>query len=118
MDQAGHGLGGVSPDTPLEGVAAKGACATAFSDGGYTTNQPLADLRGGTAWVAFTCEGKPLAPEHGGPARLPAPHLYLWKSGRRVRGTEITLRDEPDFREQPGYHNPGYPQREQRSQGD
>ena len=49
----------------------------AFCDGGYTTNMPVADLTGGRAWVAFDYGDRPLAPEHGGPARLLVPHLYL-----------------------------------------
>ena len=73
---------GVPLDTLLEGTTPDGAFVTAFSDGGYTTNLPLADLRGGKAWVAFNYDGKPLAPEHGGPARLLVPHLYFWKSAK------------------------------------
>jgi len=45
----------------------------AHCDGDYTTNLPLADVTGGKAWVALSYGGEPLAPEHGGPARLPAP---------------------------------------------
>ena len=50
---------------------------TAFCDGGYTTNLPLADVTDGKAWVAYEYDGEPLDPEHGGPARLarPAPLL-------------------------------------------
>ena len=40
---------------------------------------------GGKAWVAFGYGGEPLAPEHGGPARMLVPHLYLWKSAKWVR---------------------------------
>jgi DMSO/TMAO reductase YedYZ molybdopterin-dependent catalytic subunit len=109
---------GVSLDTLLEGIDAAGAYVTAFSDGGYTTNLPLADLRGGKAWVAFNYAGQPLAPEHGGPARLLVPHLYFWKSAKWVRGLEVTERDEPGFWEQLGYHDYGDPWREQRYQGD
>ena len=109
---------GVSLDTLLEATTAEGAYVTAFSDGGYTTNLPLTDLRGGKAWVAFTYDGQPLAPEHGGPARLVVPHLYFWKSAKWVRGIEITRRDEPGFWEQLGYHDYGDPWREQRYQGD
>lgn len=109
---------GVSLDTLLQDTTAEGGYVTAFSDGGYTTNIPLADLRGGKAWVAFNYDGQPLAPEHGGPARLLVPHLYFWKSAKWVRGIEITLSDEPGFWEQLGYHDYGDPWREQRYQGD
>jgi DMSO/TMAO reductase YedYZ molybdopterin-dependent catalytic subunit len=54
-------------------------------DDGYITNLPLEDLVGGKAWVAFGYGGEPLAPEHGGPARMLVPHLYLWKSAKWVR---------------------------------
>ena len=49
----------------------------AFTDGGYTTNLPVMDVTSGKAWLAFDYDGQPLAPEHGGPARLLVPHLYF-----------------------------------------
>jgi len=109
---------GVSLDTLFEGVENDGAYVTAFSDGRYTTNLPLADVTGGKAWVAFAYGGTPLAPEHGGPARLLVPHLYFWKSAKWVRGLEIMPRDRPGFWESLGYHDYGDPWREQRYQGD
>ena len=39
----------------------------AFSDGGYTTNLPLADVTGGKAWVAVKYDGVPLAPSTADP---------------------------------------------------
>jgi DMSO/TMAO reductase YedYZ molybdopterin-dependent catalytic subunit len=56
----------------------------------------------------------PLAPEHGGPARLLVPALYFWKSAKWVRGLKLTEQDEPGFWEVNGYHNHGDPWREQR----
>ena len=101
---------GVSVDTLLDGLETSGGgFVTAFCDGGYTTNLPLADLTGGKAWVAFAFGGEPLEPEHGGPARLLVPHLYFWKSAKWVRGLEITERDEPGFWERNGYHDRGDP---------
>jgi DMSO/TMAO reductase YedYZ molybdopterin-dependent catalytic subunit len=82
--------------------------------GGYTTNLPLADLTGGKAWVVHTFDGEPLAPEHGGPARLLVPHLYFGKSAKWVRGLTFTPSEEPGFWEQNGYHRRGDPWREQR----
>src|SRR3954452_17273474 len=41
---------GVSVDRLLEGVEPRGQFLLAWSDGGYTTNVPLADLTGGNAW--------------------------------------------------------------------
>jgi len=91
---------------------------TASCYGGYTTNVPLADLTGGRAWVAYGYGGEPLAPEHGGPARLLVPHLYFWKSAKWVQRLTITAQDQPGFWEQAGYHDYGDPWREQRYRGD
>jgi DMSO/TMAO reductase YedYZ molybdopterin-dependent catalytic subunit len=49
---------------------------------GYTTNLPIADLRGGKAWAVWAYAGKPLPRDHGGPLRLLVPHLYFWKSAK------------------------------------
>ena len=109
---------GVSLDTLLADVQTGAGYALAHSYGGYTTNLPLADLRGGKAWIAYRYGGKDLVPEHGGPARLLVPHLYLWKSAKWVRGIELLHDDRPGFWETAGYHNYGDPWREQRYQGD
>ncbi|MBM6403202.1 sulfite oxidase-like oxidoreductase [Phycicoccus sp. CSK15P-2] len=92
--------------------------ALVLGHGGYSTNLPVADLLGGDAWVATHYEGRPLAPEHGGPARLLVPHLYLWKSAKWVSGIELLREDRPGFWEQLGYHEYGDPWREQRYVGD
>jgi len=109
---------GVSLDTLLDGVETSAEYALAFCDGGYTTNVPPADLRGARAWIAYEFEGEPLAPAHGGPARLLIPHLYLWKSAKWIRGIELRADDEPGFWERYGYHNYGDPWKEQRYEGD
>jgi DMSO/TMAO reductase YedYZ molybdopterin-dependent catalytic subunit len=109
---------GVSVDTLLEGVDTSAEYLMAFSDGGYTTNLPLADVMDGKAWVAFAFGGAPLEPEHGGPARLLVPHLYFWKSAKWVRGLRLMTEDEPGFWETYGYHMYGDPWREQRYSGD
>ena len=109
---------GVSVDTLLAGVGARSGFLTARSDGGYTTNLPLADVTAGTAWVVDTYDGGPLPAEHGGPARLLVPHLYFWKSAKWVRGLTLTAADEPGFWETLGYHDRGDPWREQRYRGD
>ena len=106
--------GGVSIDPLLASRGASGSYVTAWSEGGYTTNLPLADLTGGKAWIAHTYDGKPLDPEHGGPARLLVPHLYFWKSAKWVRGLELRDEDEPGFWESNGYHIRGDPWQEQR----
>jgi DMSO/TMAO reductase YedYZ molybdopterin-dependent catalytic subunit len=113
---------GVSVDTLLEGIKLDAQPSVgyliAFCDGGYTTNLPLADVRGGKAWVVEEYDGHPLAPEHGGPARLLVPHLYFWKSAKWVRGFKLVLEDRPGFWESVGYHNYGDPWKEQRYAGD
>jgi len=109
---------GVSCDVLLDGVETSAGFVMAHSYGGYTTNLPLADLRDGKAWVAFEYNGKPLPPEHGGPARLLVPHLYLWKSAKWIRELELMPADRRGFWELGGYHDYGDPWREQRFQGD
>lgn len=90
----------------------------AHCDGGYTTNMPAADLVGGRAMIATLYEGEPLAPEHGGPARLLVPHLYFWKSAKWIRRLQFIAEDRPGFWEELGYHMYGDPWREQRYDGD
>jgi DMSO/TMAO reductase YedYZ molybdopterin-dependent catalytic subunit len=109
---------GVSLDVLLGAVEYDAGYVLAFSDGGYTTNLPVADLLGGQAWVAFGYGGGPLGAEHGGPARLLVPHLYFWKSAKWVRGLRLRDTDEPGFWENYGYHMYGDPWREQRYAGD
>ena len=109
---------GVSLDTFLDAVPTQAAYALAFSDGDYTTNVPLADLRGGKAWIVDEYDGRPLDPEHGGPARLLVPHLYFWKSAKWIRGLDLRPTDQPGFWETFGYHIYGDPWKEQRYDGD
>jgi DMSO/TMAO reductase YedYZ molybdopterin-dependent catalytic subunit len=109
---------GVSIDTLVGGLGTEADYVMVHAYGGYTTNLPLADLLDGQAWIAYEYGGKPLTPEHGGPARLLVPHLYFWKSAKWVRGLELKTRDEPGFWENVGYHDYGDPWREQRYQGD
>lgn len=105
---------GVSLDTLLASIDTSAEFVMAQSYGGYTTNMPLADIRGGKAWIAFEFEGTDLEPEHGGPARLLVPHLYLWKSAKWIKSLRMLSVDEPGFWEQNGYHMYGDPWREQR----
>ena len=110
---------GVSLDTLLDHVELDRAARylTALCDGGYTTNMPLPDVINGQAFVAYKYNGQPLAPEHGGPARLVVPHLYFWKSAKWVRSLHLTENDEPGFWESLGYHNHGDPWKEERYSG-
>jgi DMSO/TMAO reductase YedYZ molybdopterin-dependent catalytic subunit len=109
---------GVSLDTLLADVQTEAGYALATSYGDYTTNLPLADLRNGKAWVVHRYDGQPLAPEHGGPARLLVPHLYLWKSAKWIRDIALRREDKRGFWENVGYHDYGDPWREQRYWGD
>ncbi|RHA40077.1 sulfite oxidase-like oxidoreductase [Cellulomonas rhizosphaerae] len=111
---------GVSLDTLLDAVEIdpEEQFALAHCDGGYTTNVPLADLRGGKAWIAYGYDGAPLRPEHGGPARLLIPHLYFWKSAKWVRSIDLSPSDTYGFWEKLGYHAYGDPWKEQRYWGD
>jgi DMSO/TMAO reductase YedYZ molybdopterin-dependent catalytic subunit len=116
----GTSFGGVSLDVLLDQAEPlpEASHAVAFSYGGYTTNLPLEDLRGGMAWLVWEHEGEPLPPEHGGPVRLLVPHLYLWKSAKWVAGLRLLDHDQPGFWETLGYHNRGDPWLEQRYSGD
>ncbi len=111
---------GVSVETLLEAVELdpKAAFVIAESYGGYTTNLPLPDVLNGQAFIAYEYDGKPLAPDHGGPARLVVPHLYFWKSAKWVRGLRLVDSDKPGFWESYGYHNRGDPWKEERYSGD
>ncbi len=89
MEQARYALARVSVDTLLEAVWRSIRAAqfvTAFSHEGYTTNVPLSDLLNGRRSSLTIMTGLPLAPAHGGPARLVVPHLYFWKSAKWVAG--------------------------------
>jgi DMSO/TMAO reductase YedYZ molybdopterin-dependent catalytic subunit len=110
----------VSLDTLFEHVDLdpKARFLIAYSDGGYTTNLPLPDAINGQAFVAYRYDGGPLAPEHGGPARLVVPHLYFWKSAKWVRGLRLMERDRSGFWESLGYNNHGDPWKEERYSGD
>jgi DMSO/TMAO reductase YedYZ molybdopterin-dependent catalytic subunit len=109
---------GVSLDVLLDGIQTRARYLIAVCDGGYTTNLPLADVTGGKAWVAYGYDDQPLAAEHGGPARLLVPHLYLWKSAKWLRELVLSDHDRLGFWETHGYHSRGDPWREERYRGD
>lgn len=111
---------GVSIDTLFELVDLdpRVMYVSAFCYGDYSTNIPLPEFINGQAFVAYSYEGKPLAAEHGGPARLVVPHLYFWKSAKWVRGLQLMEQDKPGFWETFGYNNHGDPWKEERYSGD
>ncbi len=89
--------------------AASAGYLLAHCYGGYTTNLPLSDVMEHPALIAFEADGAPLEADHGGPARLLVPHLYLWKSAKWVQRLEILEHDELGFWERNGYHHRGDP---------
>ena len=109
---------GVSLNTLLAEIKTDADYVFVHSYGDYSTNLPLKDLLNEQAWIAFRFDGQELAPEHGGPARLLVPHLYLWKSAKWVRRITLTDQDKPGFWEGLGYNNYGDPWREQRYSSD
>jgi DMSO/TMAO reductase YedYZ molybdopterin-dependent catalytic subunit len=112
-------------DTPWTGVLVDDILADAgiepptqftlaHSYDGYSTNVPFEDLTGGKAMVALQYEGRPIPPDHGGPARLLVPHLYFWKSAKWINALQFTEKDTAGFWELRGYHIYGDPFKEQR----
>ncbi len=110
---------GVSVQLLLEraGVKPEARFCLVFAEQGFTTNLPLADLDRPENLIALKWGGEWLTPEHGWPARLLVPHLYLWKSAKWVRGLELLEEDMPGFWEQNGYHMRGDPWTEERYGG-
>jgi DMSO/TMAO reductase YedYZ molybdopterin-dependent catalytic subunit len=96
------------------GLRPEASHVMAHSYDGYTTNLPLSDVLEHPALLAWEAEGEPLADEHGGPARLLVPHLYLWKSAKWIRRLEVLAGDELGFWERNGYHHRGDPWLEER----
>ncbi|HEX4826236.1 MAG TPA: sulfite oxidase-like oxidoreductase [Candidatus Polarisedimenticolaceae bacterium] len=86
----------------------------AHSEGGYTTNIPLADLRADGVILATRHDGAELSADHGGPCRLVVPHLYFWKSAKWIRAFEFLDVDAPGFWEVNGYHLYADPWKEER----
>jgi DMSO/TMAO reductase YedYZ molybdopterin-dependent catalytic subunit len=82
--------------------------------GGYTTNMPLSDVTEHPALIAHQADDAPLQDDHGGPARLLVPHLYLWKSAKWISRLEILTADRLGFWEVNGYHHRGDPWAEER----
>lgn len=83
--EAWDNLGRSSPDAILSNLETDASHLMVRSYEDYTTNLPAKDLKNHQAWIAFRFDGNDLAPEHGGPARLLVPHLYLWKSAKWMR---------------------------------
>ena len=104
--------GGVSTRTVAEmaGVRpeAKFVVAEAY-DHGWTTNLPVEYFLAEDSLFAWSNDGRPIPPEHGGPVRLVVPQLYAWKSAKWVRGVRFLAEDSAGFWEEGGYHMRGLP---------
>jgi DMSO/TMAO reductase YedYZ molybdopterin-dependent catalytic subunit len=111
---------GVSVDTLFQavGLDPRAAFITAYSYGGYTTNLAVSDIINDQAFVAYEAYGKPLAPEHGYPARLVVPHLYFWKSAKWIQGIRLEEHEQLGFWELLGYHRRGDLWKEERYRDD
>lgn len=82
--------------------------------GGYTANLPLEALVDDDVLFAWSHDGAPLQPRHGGPLRLVVPKRYAWKSVKWANGIEFLDRDRRGFWEVRGYHNDAHPFAEER----
>ncbi|HKS28323.1 MAG TPA: sulfite oxidase-like oxidoreductase [Pyrinomonadaceae bacterium] len=78
-------------------------------DYGWSTNLPIEYFLSEDSLFAWSHDGRPIAPEHGGPVRLIVPQLYAWKSAKWVKGVHFLAEDEPGYWEQGGYHMRGVP---------
>jgi DMSO/TMAO reductase YedYZ molybdopterin-dependent catalytic subunit len=81
---------------------------------GYSTNIRIEDALDHDTLIATHFDGKPLTREHGGPARVIIPKLYVWKGAKFVRAVELSLEDRPGFWEVRGYSNTADPWTEDR----
>jgi DMSO/TMAO reductase YedYZ molybdopterin-dependent catalytic subunit len=80
----------------------------------YTANLPLDALADDDVLFAWSHDGAPLPPEHGGPLRLVVPKRYFWKSVKWAVGVRVLARDVRGYWEERGYHNDADPWAEQR----
>jgi DMSO/TMAO reductase YedYZ molybdopterin-dependent catalytic subunit len=112
-------------DNTWEGVAFRDVAARAkpkptathvliHAEYGYTANLPIETVMDSDVLFAWSHDGEPLEPEHGGPLRLVVPKLYAWKSAKWVRGVRFLDHDERGYWEVRGYHNRADPFAEER----
>lgn len=80
----------------------------------FTTSLPYVALRAEDVLLAHSYDGKPLAPEHGGPVRMLVPGRYFYKSAKWIVGLKFVSKDEPGFWEVRGYSNIADPWTEKR----
>ncbi|HYN86825.1 MAG TPA: sulfite oxidase-like oxidoreductase [Pyrinomonadaceae bacterium] len=108
----GNTWGGVSARALAEFVGlkpeARFVVAEAY-DYGWTTNLPIEYFLKEDSLFAWSHDGQPIPPEHGGPVRLIVPQLYAWKSAKWVKGVRFLAEDRAGFWEEGGYHMRGNP---------
>ena len=94
----------------IVGIKPEARFALAFGyDYGWTTNVPLEYFLAEDSLFAWSHDGEPIPPEHGGPVRLIVPQLYAWKSAKWVKGIRFLAEDEAGYWERGGYHMRGNP---------
>ena len=81
---------------------------------GYSTNVPLEHCLDDDVLIATHFDGRPLAREHGAPARVIIPKLYAWKGAKFLNGIQFLAEDQLGFWELRGYSNGGDPWTEDR----
>jgi DMSO/TMAO reductase YedYZ molybdopterin-dependent catalytic subunit len=85
-----------------------------YAPSAYTANLPLDVLMDGDVLFAWSHDGEPLEPKHGGPMRLVVPKRYGWKSVKWANAIRFLGRDVRGFWEERGYHNNAEPWAEER----
>ncbi len=94
----------------LAGVKAEAKFVVAHAyDHGWTTNLPIEYFLAEDALFAWSHDGNPIPPAHGGPVRLIVPQLYAWKSAKWIKGISFHAEDHAGFWEEGGYHMRGNP---------
>jgi DMSO/TMAO reductase YedYZ molybdopterin-dependent catalytic subunit len=94
----------------IAGVKPEAKFALAFGyDYGWSTNIPLEYFLAEDSLFAWSHDGQPIPPAHGGPVRLIVPQLYAWKSAKWVKGVRFLEQDHAGFWEEGGYHMRGVP---------
>jgi len=94
----------------LAGVRPEAKFVLAFAaDYGWSTNVPIEYFLKEDSLLAWSHDGLPIPPEHGGPVRLIIPQLYAWKSAKWVTGVRFLEQDQAGFWEEGGYHMRGNP---------
>jgi DMSO/TMAO reductase YedYZ molybdopterin-dependent catalytic subunit len=98
----------------VAGVRPSATHVVVFGGNAYSANVDLEALMADDVLFAWSHDGEPLSPEHGGPLRLVVPMRYAWKSVKWVEGIKFLEKDVAGYWEMRGYHNVADPWLEQR----